>query len=135
MGDYKEVTAIHSNTRLDVDKAFTQTYNDNDYNYESCWLSLGVEGGVATSSRNAEMSSYTNKKVYVEDACEIKPGCESNPWALTVPQTQITCPAWAGTTSSHGPSNCDYWYIGVRGDNRYPHKTGASEYDLYVYTE
>merc|ERR1711887_475099 len=31
--------------------------------------------------------------------------------------------------------NCDYWYIGVRGDNRYPQKTGASEYDLYVYTE
>merc|ERR1719409_1811455 len=33
------------------------------------------------------------------------------------------------------PNNCDYWYIGVRGDNRYPQKTGASEYDLYVYTE
>jgi len=60
---------------------------------------------------------------------------ESNPWALTVPQTQITCPAWAGLTDSHVPNNCDYWYIGVRGDNRYPQKTGASEYDLYVYTE
>merc|ERR1712159_470068 len=60
---------------------------------------------------------------------------ESNPWALTIPQNVITCGAWAGTTSSHAPSNCDYWYIGVRGDNRYPQKTGASEYDLIVYTE
>jgi len=60
---------------------------------------------------------------------------ESNPWALTVPQAQITCPAFAGTSAEHVPSNCDYWYIGVRGDNRYPQKTGASEYDLYVYTE
>merc|ERR1712100_90132 len=59
----------------------------------------------------------------------------SNPWALTVPQAQITCPAFVGTSNEHVPSNCDYWYIGVRGDNRYPQKTGASEYDLYVYTE
>merc|ERR1711988_606817 len=183
-------------------------YTDDDYNYESCWLDMGKGAGIVheiglvnsaivpgLAADGEAGASYTNKKVYVEDACEIKPGCcgfkissvvfpdrfayykirpphtnmnirvvvkttednvdlvvkksavpttssydyksvrESNPWALTVPQTQITCPAWAGTTSSHGPSNCDYWYIGVRGDNRYPQKTGASEYDLYVYTE
>merc|ERR1712224_114423 len=194
--DYKVVTAIHSNTRLDVDKAFSQNYVDNDYNYESCWLSLGAEGGVDSSSQNVDVESnaYTNKKVYVEDACEIKPGCcgfkvssvvypdrfayykirpphtnvnirdvvkttednvdlvvkkaavpttssydyksvrESNPWALTVPQDKITCPTYSGS-ANHPPANCDYWYIGVRGDNRYPQKTGASEYDLYVYTE
>merc|ERR1711871_1761705 len=196
----------------------------NDYNYESCWLSAGSEAGVTGTHRASASaadadptiswesngasppvysqtaavngaSAYTNKKVYVEDACEIKPGCcgfkissvvypdrfayykirpphtnmnirvvvkttednvdlvvkksavpttasydyksvrESNPWALTVPQAQITCPAFAGTSNEHVPSNCDYWYIGVRGDNRYPQKTGASEYDLYVYTE
>merc|ERR1711959_417104 len=32
------------------------------------------------------------------------------------------------------PSNCSYFYIGVRGDNRYPQKTGASEYNLVVFT-
>jgi len=193
--DYKVVTAITSNTRLDVDKAFGKTYSKDDYNYESCWLSLGNEGGVATSSQSADLTQYTNKKVYVEDACEIKPGCcgfkvssvvfpdrfayykirpphtnmnirvvvkttednvdlvvkksavpttssydfksvrESNPWALTVPQERITCPAFIGSSEQHAPNNCDYWYIGVRGDNRYPQKTGASEYDLYVYTE
>jgi len=194
----------------------------NDYNYESCWLSAGAEAGVVgtgqaggdvtdptishesngasppvysqTGSVNSA-SAYTNKKVYVEDACEIKPGCcgfkissvvypdrfayykirpahtnlnirvvvkttednvdlvvkksavpttasydyksvrESNPWALTVPQAAITCPAWAGHANTYVPNNCDYWYIGVRGDNRYPQKTGASEYDLFVYTE
>merc|ERR1712139_523042 len=144
---------------------------------------------------DVESNAYTNKKIYVEDACEIKPGCcgfkvssvvypdrfayykirpahtnmnirvvvkttednvdlvvkksavpttssyayksvrESNPWALTIPQNVITCGAWAGTDNKHAPSNCDYWYIGVRGDNRYPQKTGASEYDLIVYTE
>merc|ERR1712054_497883 len=132
-------------------------------------------------------TSYTNKKVYVEDACEIKPGCcgfklssqvfpdrfayykirpshtnmnirvivkttednvdllvkkqaipastsrpttssydyksvrESNPWALTIPQDKITCPGgaqWQGASDSHVPNNCDWWYIGVRGDNR-----------------
>jgi hypothetical protein len=196
--DYKVITKIHSNTKLEVDTPFTVTadarsdYTKNDYNYESCWLSLGSEGGVLTADRDA---SYTNKKVYVEDACEIKPGCcgfklssvvypdrfayykirpphtnmnirvivkttednvdlvvkksavpttssydyksvrESNPWALTVPQDVITCPAWAGRSNNMVPNNCDYWYIGVRGDNRYPQKTGASEYDLYVYTE
>merc|ERR1711988_1235669 len=193
-GDYKVVTKIMSNTKLEVDTPFAQgganDYTSNDYNYESCWLSLGSEGG-----RNAEMSSYTNKKVYVEDACEIKPGCcgfkvssvvypdrfayykirpahtnmnirvvvktteddvdlvvkksavpttssydyksvrESNPWALTVPQDKITCGTFQGQSNKHPPSNCDYWYIGVRGDNRYPQKTGASEFDLYVYTE
>jgi hypothetical protein len=194
--DYKVVTKITSNTILEVDTAFAKSnadkYVSNDYNYESCWLSLGSEAKVESSSHDV---TYTNKKVYVEDACEIKPGCcgfkissvvypdrfayykirpphtnmnirvvvkttednvdlvvkksaipttssydyksvrESNPWALTVPQDKITCGAWAGTTSWHTPSNCDYWYIGVRGDNRYPQKTGASEYDLYVYTE
>merc|ERR1712100_84306 len=195
----------------------------NDYNYESCWLSAGSEAGVTGTHRGSatdadadptisyesngasppvhgeggkesDDTTYTNKKVYVEDACEIKPGCcgfkvssvvypdrfayykirpphtnvnirvvvkttednvdlvvkksavpttasydyksvrESNPWALTVPQEKITCPAFEGS-SDHPPNNCDYWYIGVRGDNRYPQKTGASEYDLYVYTE
>merc|ERR1711881_710486 len=182
--------------KLQVDTAFNKVasnkYTSNDYNYESCWLSMGAEGGVATANRD---TSYTNKKVYVEDACEIKPGCcgfkissvvfpdrfayfkirpphtnmnirvvvkttednvdlvvkksavpttssyvyksvrESNPWALTVPQDKITCGAFAGQSANHPPSNCDYWYIGVRGDNRYPQKTGASEFDLYVYTE
>merc|ERR1711871_1813874 len=76
--DYKVITKIHSNTRLEVDTPFTVTadarsdYTKNDYNYESCWLSLGAEGGVLTADQDA---SYTNKKVYVEDACEIKPGC------------------------------------------------------------
>jgi hypothetical protein len=203
--DYKVVTGIESNTKLSVDTPFTKTsasqYVSNDYNYESCWLSLGNEANVNTANQDA---TYTNKKIYVEDACEIKPGCcgfklssqvfpdrfayykirpshtnmnirvivkttednvdllvkkqsipastsrpttssydyksvrESNPWALTIPQDKITCPggaAWVGATDSHVPSNCDWWYIGVRGDNRYPQKTGASEYDLYVYTE
>merc|ERR1712100_167445 len=193
-GDYKVVTKIMSNTKLEVDTPFAQgganDYTSNDYNYESCWLSLGSEGG-----KESDDTTYTNKKVYVEDACEIKPGCcgfkvssvvypdrfayykirpphtnmnirvvvkttednvdlvvkksavpttasydyksvrESNPWALTVPQTAITCGTFAGWSANLPPQNCDYWYIGVRGDNRYPQKTGASEYDLYVYTE
>jgi hypothetical protein len=189
--DYKVVSNIISNTELQVDSAFLSVYTSNDYNYESCWLSLGPEGGVEGVKTNAD---YTNKKVYVEDACEIKPGCcgfkvssvvfpdrfayykirpphtnmnirvvvkttednvdvvakkgsvpttssydyksvrESNPWALTVPQDQITCPSFGGN-AMHPPNNCEFWYIGVRGDNRYPQKTGASEYDLYVYTE
>merc|ERR1711975_13634 len=73
--DYKVVTNIISNTKLEVDTAFTKSanpYRSNDYNYESCWLSLGNESNVVQSSQNA---LYTNKKVYVEDACEIKPGC------------------------------------------------------------
>merc|ERR1711907_915827 len=37
--------------------------------------------------------------------------------------------------SNYAPSNCSFIYIGVRGDNRYPQKTGASEYNLLVYTE
>jgi hypothetical protein len=194
--DYKVVTKITSDTILEVDTPFAKSnaekYVSNDYNYESCWLSMGSEAKVESSSQDA---SYTNKKVYVEDACEIKPGCcgfkissvvypdrfayykirpahtnmnirvvvkttednvdlvvkksavpttssyayksvrESNPWALTIPQNVITCGAWAGTNHDMAPSNCDYWYIGVRGDNRYPQKTGASEYDLIVYTE
>jgi len=198
--DYKVITKINSNTKLEVDTAFSDTatasslYTSNDYNYESCWLSRGGEAGVI-SGDSVEDALYTNKKVYVEDACEIKPGCcgfklssvvypdrfayykirpphtnmnirvvvkttednvdlvvkksavpttssydyksvrESNPWALTVPQDKITCPAWTGRSQDMTPNNCDYWYIGVRGDNRYPQKTGASEYDLYVYTE
>merc|ERR1712159_459477 len=216
--DYKVVTKITSDTILEVDTPFAKSnadkYVSNDYNYESCWLSMGSEAKVEASSQDA---SYTNKKVYVEDACEIKPGCcgfkissvvypdrfayykirpahtnmnirvvvkttednvdlvvkraalpttssydyksvrESNPWALTVPQDKITCPSYMGPDSKDAgtaagitaleysesspsvgrvpPRNCDYWYIGVRGDNRYPQKTGASEYDLYVYTE
>lgn len=193
--DYKVITQIQSNTQLMVDTPFgsdavkNSVYASSDYNYESCWLNMGaVEAG-------APYDAYTNKKIYVEDACEIKPGCcgfkissrvwpdrfayykirpphtnmnirvivkttednvdlvvkksgvpttssydyksvrESNPWALTVPQEKITCPAWAGRADEMPPNNCDYWYIGVRGDNRYPQKTGASEYDLYVYTE
>jgi hypothetical protein len=221
--DYKVVTKIVSNTILEVDTPFTKATNvaygsvakwGNDYNYESCWLSMGGEAAVKGSHSTAgydgigwpasptgvqsaayKGDSYTNKKVYVEDACEIKPGCcgfkissvvypdrfayykirpphtnmnirvvvkttednvdlvvkknavpttasydyksvrESNPWALTVPQDKITCGQFAGINYKHVPSNCDYWYIGVRGDNRYPQKTGASEYDLYVYTE
>jgi len=223
--DYKVVTKITSNTILEVDTPFYKTSTTrygsistygNDFNYESCWLSMGAESGVTgTSALHPGVSfasdgatppvytqaagnlgaAYTNKKVYVEDACEIKPGCcgfkissvvypdrfayykirpphtnmnirvvvkttednvdlvvkksavpttasydyksvrESNPWALTVPQEKITCPTFAGEGSNYPPSNCDYWYIGVRGDNRYPQKTGASEYDLYVFTE
>merc|ERR1711907_586407 len=193
--DYKVVTKITPDTILEVDTPFAKSnadkYVSNDYNYESCWLSMGSEAKVESSSQDA---SYTNKKVYVEDACEIKPGCcgfkissvvypdrfayykirpphtnmnirvvvkttednvdlvvkkaavpttssydyksvrESNPWALTVPQDKITCGTFQGS-ANHPPANCDYWYIGVRGDNRYPQKTGASEYDLYVYTE
>merc|ERR1712159_826693 len=73
-GDYKVVTKIMSNTKLEVDTPFAQgganDYTSNDYNYESCWLSLGSEGG-----KESDDTTYTNKKVYVEDACEIKPGC------------------------------------------------------------
>merc|ERR1712188_184281 len=39
------------------------------------------------------------------------------------------------TDSSYAPSNCSFFYIGVRGDNRYPQKTGASEYELTVTIE
>merc|ERR1712139_218080 len=221
----KVVTKITSNTILEVDTPFYKTSSTrygsistygNDFNYESCWLSMGAESGVTgTSALHPGVSfasdgatppvytqatgnlgaAYTNKKVYVEDACEIKPGCcgfkissvvypdrfayykirpphtnmnirvvvkttednvdlvvkksavpttasydyksvrESNPWALTVPQDQITCPSFGGNANDLPPQNCDYWYIGVRGDNRYPQKTGASEYDLYVFTE
>merc|ERR1719389_1618347 len=228
--DYKVITKIESNTKLEVESPFIQdagagtagaagtgqcttdchdgVYTDNDYNYESCWLDMGKGAGIVhqiglvsstavpgLAADGQAGASYTNKKVYVEDACEIKPGCcgfkissvvypdrfayykirpahtnmnirvvvkttednvdlvvkksavpttssydyksvrESNPWALTVPQDKITCGAFAGQTSSHPPSNCDYWYIGIRGDNRYPQKTGASEFDLFVYTE
>merc|ERR1711968_350616 len=227
--DYKVITKIESNTKLEVESAFIQdagagtagaagtgqcttdchdgVYTDNDYNYESCWLDMGKGAGIVhqiglvsstavpgLAADGQAGASYTNKKVYVEDACEIKPGCcgfkissvvhpdrfayykirpphtnmnirvvvkttednvdlvvkkaavpttssydyksvrESNPWALTVPQDKITCPTYSGS-ANHPPANCDYWYIGVRGDNRYPQKTGASEYDLYVYTE
>lgn len=96
---------------------------------------------------------------------------ESNPWAITIPSSDITCgDAYVGynvsstlgdqphiTAPAHGviddthtldadavsltgvdtyaPSNCSFFYIGVRGDNRYPQKTGASEYDLIVFEE
>jgi hypothetical protein len=36
---------------------------------------------------------------------------------------------------TYAPSNCSFFYIAVRGDNRYPQKTGASEYTLIVYEE
>lgn len=231
--DYKVITAINSATELKVDLAFelmtntvsgkTHGYYKNSYNYDSCFT---YEIG-----ENPEEAEYTTKHVYVEDACEIKPGCcgfkisstvypdkfayykirpmhsnmnirivaktlednidliakkdavpttasydytsvrESNPWALSIPAKDITCgEAYVGynvsttlgtqdhiVTPSHStiddtstldadavsfvekdtyaPSNCSYFYIGVRGDNRYPQKTGASEYDLLVYTE
>jgi hypothetical protein len=67
-GDYKVVTKIMSNTKLEVDTPFAQggsdDYTSNDYNYESCWLSMGSEGG-----KESDDATYTNKKVYVEDAC------------------------------------------------------------------
>jgi len=198
--DYKVVTKITSDTMLEVDTPFLVdgtkvAYDRNDYNYESCWLSHPTNDAAQGANTANDGNGYTNKKVYVEDACEIKPGCcgfkvssvvypdrfayykirpphtnmnirvvvkttednvdvlvkksavpttasyhyksvrESNPWALTVPQTAITCGTWSGWSNTLPPANCDYWYIGVRGDNRYPQKTGASEYDLYVYTE
>merc|ERR1711959_279499 len=164
--DYKVVTKITSNTILEVDEAFTKTagtkYTSNDYNYESCWLSLGNESNVI---RDAQQSAYTNIRpshtntnirVVVKTAddnvdlvvkrsarpttssYDYKSVRESNPWALTIPQGKITCPGGAARTahsSKHPPNNCDSWFIGVRGDNRYPQKTGASEHDLWVYTE
>jgi hypothetical protein len=232
-GDYKVITGITSATKLEVDLPFaTMThsgsnqeygYYKNSYNYESCFTyDIGLFANEA---------DYTTKHVYVEDACEIKPGCcgfkisstvwpdkwayykirpshtnmnirvvattlednidlvakkdavpttssydytsvrESNPWALSIPAGDLTCgesyvgynvssslgvqahitnPS-SGVTddtstrdadavdlsvdSSYAPSNCSFIYIGVRGDNRYPQKTGASEYNLLVYTE
>merc|ERR1719440_700907 len=108
--DYKVITKIESNTKLEVESAFIQdagagtaaaagtgqcttdchdgVYTDNDYNYESCWLDMGKGAGIvhAIGLVNSAIvpglaadgqagASYTNKKVYVEDACEIKPGC------------------------------------------------------------
>jgi hypothetical protein len=228
---YRVVTGISTATKLTVDLPFEyqvhtsgQRYGffKNSYNYESCYT---YEIGDF-----ADEDDYTNKHVYVEDACEIKPGCcgfkisstvwpdkwayykirplhsnmnirvvatttednidlvakkdavpttssfhynsvrESNPWALTIPGTDITCgesyvgyninatlgtqahitnpsslvddtstfdadAVSFGTDTSFHPSNCSFFYIGVRGDNRYPQKTGASEYNLLVYTE
>jgi len=230
--DYKVITAIDSATILKVDLPFSvmthsvsgQTYGyyKNSYNFDSCFTYDIGESGI---------TDYTTKHVYVEDACEIKPGCcgfkisssvypdkfayykirpthsnqnirivakttednidllakkdsvpttasydytsvrESNPWALSIPARDITCgEAYVGynisttlgtqahiTVPAHNtiddtstldadavdfqgkdtyaPSNCSYFYIGVRGDNRYPQKTGASEYDLLVFTE
>jgi len=37
--------------------------------------------------------------------------------------------------SSFAPSNCSFFYVGIRGANRYPQKAGASEYSLLVYTD
>jgi hypothetical protein len=232
-GDYKVITGISSASKLSVDIPFTfMTHNvlntnfgyyKNSLNYESCFTN--------TIGLFADSNQYTGKHVYVEDACEIKPGCcgfkltssvqpdrfayykirpphsninirvvvttiednvdlivkkdavpttssydytsvrESNPWALSIPYSDITCgeayvgynvsttlgdqPHISSTLSSvsddtrtfdadavdltaddtYAPSNCSYFYIGVRGDNRYPQKTGASEYNLLVYTE
>jgi len=231
--DYKVITGISSATTLSVDLPFTTMthstsnqaygYYKNSFNYESCFT---YEIGDF-----AEEHEYTTKHVYVEDACEIKPGCcgfklsstvwpdkwayykirpshsnmnirvvattlednidlvakkdavpttssydytsvrESNPWALSIPASAITCgESYVGynvstslgvqahitnpsagviddtstldanavdlsTDASYAPSNCSFFYIGVRGDNRYPQKTGASEYNLLVYTE
>jgi len=231
--DYKVITSVDSATILKVDLGFdlmTHTvsgqkygYYKNSYNFDSCFtFDIGTF---------PDQALYTTKHVYVEDACEIKPGCcgfkissnvypdkfayykirpmhsnmnirivaktlednidllakkdavpttaaydytsvrESNPWALSIPAKDITCgeayvgynisttlgdqpqinPPAHGTVddtstldadkvdltgkSTYAPSNCSYFYIGVRGDNRYPQKTGASEYDLLVYTE
>jgi len=240
--EYKVITGINSATKLEVDLPFATRahttsgqhygYYKNSYNFESCWTDDIAEkefDGVTTSPS----ALYTNKHVYVEDACEIKPGCcgfkitstvwpdkwayykirpfhsnmnirvvattlednidlvakkdavpttssydytsvrESNPWALSIPASDLTCgesyvgydvattlgtqahitnptssPALYDDTStneqdkvnlatdgSYSPSNCSFIYIGVRGDNRYPQKTGASEYNLLVYTE
>merc|ERR1711959_161059 len=159
----------------------------NDYNYESCWLSAGSEAGVTGTHRASATaadadptiswesngasppvysqtagvngaSAYTNKKVYVEDACEIKPGCcgfkissvvypdRFSYFKIRPPHTNMNIRVVVKTTEDNvdlvvkksavpTTASYDYWYIGVRGDNRYPQKTGASEYDLYVFTE
>jgi len=234
-GDYKVITGISSASKLSVDLPFdfmthsvlgtTYGYYKNSLNYESCFTNqIGLF---------ADSNEYTGKHVYVEDACEIKPGCcgfkltssvqpdrfayykirpphsntnirvvvttiednvdllvkkdavpttssydytsvrESNPWAISIPHSDITCgEAYVGYNVSttlgdqphitsplagdgladdtrtfdadavdltaddtFAPSNCSYFYIGVRGDNRYPQKTGASEYNLVVFTE
>merc|ERR1712159_603726 len=95
---------------------------------------MNIRVVVKTTEDNVDLVVKKNA-VPTTASYDYKSVRESNPWALTVPQEKITCPAFAGASSSHPPSNCDYWYIGVRGDNRYPQKTGASEYDLIVYTE
>jgi hypothetical protein len=282
--NYKVITGIQSATKLTVDTPFSLMTSDgatspgpaggatfgiwrNSYNYESCFT---YEIGNMPNNEETDhydSHEYTTKHVYVEDACEIKPGCcgfkisstvwpdkwayykirpshsnmnirvvattlednidlvykkdsvpttssydntsvrESNPWALTIFAKDITCgEAYVGynvsstlgaqahlvdaynnlkttlqqdnnnannnhamansnpTNNAHfpsaingladnvfgadwedytvmsetddfAPSNCSFFYIGVRGDNRYPQKTGASEYDLTVYTE
>merc|ERR1740117_1202083 len=275
--NYKVVTSISSATKLTTDTAFSlYTHTDtqasygiwrNSYNYESCFT---YEIGNMPNNEEGDAydsHTYQTKHVYVEDACEIKPGCcgfkissvvfpdkwayykirpshsnmnirvvattlednidlvykkdsvpttssydntsvrESNPWALSIFAKDITCgEAFVGynftdtlgtqahlasaqqslqttlqqdnnhannnhalpnphptnnllfTQAKNGladsnqhadwqdyvdmsgpgdfaPSNCSFFYIGVRGDNRYPQKTGASEYDLTVYTE
>jgi hypothetical protein len=275
--NYKVVTSISSATKLTTDTAFSlYTHTDtqasygiwrNSYNYESCFT---YEIGNMPNNEEGDAydsHTYQTKHVYVEDACEIKPGCcgfkissvvfpdkwayykirpshsnmnirvvattlednidlvykkdsvpttssydntsvrESNPWALSIFAKDITCgEAFVGYnftdtlgTQAHlasaqqslqttlqqdnnhannnhalpnvnptnnllfpqakngladsnqhadwqdyvdmsgpgdfAPSNCSFFYIGVRGDNRYPQKTGASEYDLTVYTE
>jgi hypothetical protein len=76
-GDYKVITGITSATKLEVDLPFaTMThsgsnqeygYYKNSYNYESCFT---YDIGLFASE-----ADYTTKHVYVEDACEIKPGC------------------------------------------------------------
>merc|ERR1711937_1070931 len=83
--EYKVITGITSATKLSVDLPFTarshQTslqmygYYKNSYNFESCWtddIALTDFAGATNSPANM---GYTNKHVYVEDACEIKPGC------------------------------------------------------------
>jgi hypothetical protein len=281
---YKVITSITSATKLEVDTPFTLYEHDdtgatygiwrNSYNYESCYTyELGDEPSNTVSTPYHE-HTYQNKHVFVEDACEIKPGNngfrlasiawpdkwsyykvrpshsnmnvqivatttedniqmvwkkdsvpttssydgasvrQSNPYAMTIPSSDITCgetfvgydvtltlgaqshisTAFANLKavleqdnsasrndkfesvnrnptrrdifdnrgsaglavhgladnvfqsdyleyvtmseeSSFAPSNCSFFYIGVRGANRYPQKAGASEYSLVVYTE
>jgi hypothetical protein len=282
---YKVVTAISSSTVLYVDTPFElytmtgslagedrygKTFGiwRNSFNYDSCFtydVDSDDDSGLGLTNL------YATKHVYVEDACEIKPGCcgykisgtvypdkfayykirpphsnvnihvrakttednidlvwrkdavptyttydntsvrESNPWAFTIPSSAITCGetyvgydfgatmgtaagvsqthlanafttmqtelevdfnsntfgkgpgcqqgidkkgqdatcgkadnnhnanprSWTGMSAatSFAPSNCSFFYIGVRGDNRYPQKTGASEYDMTVFME
>merc|ERR1712178_545148 len=99
---------------------------------------MGNSGEVVKTTEDNEDLVVKKAALPTTSSYDYKSVRESNPWALSVPQEEITCPGGAnfiGAGATYPPNNCDYWYIGVRGDNRYPQKTGPSEYDLYVYTE